>query len=97
MIRLEPPRAATRDILRVRVLVMTNGFGRTILNWGCTNHGNATKHRNQTEVDYTHDSVAVICLIVKRFNTEDGMGTYDKLGRILYSRAEKRKLGRCED
>jgi hypothetical protein len=95
LIRLEPLRAVTRDILRV--LVMTNGFGRTIPNWGCTNHGNATKHRNQTEVDYTHDSVAVVCLIVKRFKTEDGMGTYDKLGRILYSRAEKRKLGRCED
>ena len=41
--------------------------------------------------------LAVVCHIVKRLNAEDGMGTYKRLGRILYSRAEKCKLGRCED
>jgi hypothetical protein len=44
-----------------------------------------------------HDSAAAVCRIVKSLNAEDGMGTYERLGRIPYSRAERRKLGRCED
>jgi hypothetical protein len=33
-----------------------------------------------------------------KLNAEDGMGTYyERLGRILYSRAERRKMGRYED
>ena len=52
---------------------------------------------NQTEVEGMHDSVVVVCRIVKGLNAEDGMGTYERLRRILYSRAEKRKLGKCED
>ena len=67
---------------------MINGFGRsTVPNWGRTDHGNATKHRNQTEVEYTHVSVAVVCRIVNRLDAEDGIRTYETL-RILYSRVE---------
>ncbi|KAN0118500.1 hypothetical protein V8E52_005230 [Russula decolorans] len=76
------------QLIRDIPLATSNGFGRSAVpNWGRTDHGNATKHRNQTEVE-------VVCRIVKRLNAEDGMGTYERLGRILYSRAEKRKLGR---
>jgi hypothetical protein len=90
----EPPRTLIRDIR----LATNNGFGRnTVPNWGCTDHGNATKHRNQTEVRSTHSSVAVVGRIIKGFNGEDGTGTYETLGRTLYSRVEKRELGRCAD
>jgi hypothetical protein len=76
-------------------LATNNGFGRsTVPNWDRTDHGNATKHHNQTELERKHDSVVVVCRIVKSLNAEDGMGTYE---RIPYSRAERRKLGRCED
>jgi hypothetical protein len=87
--------AVKRDIR----LATSNGFGRsTVPNWGGSDHGNATKHRNQTEVEGTHDTVAVlVCRIVRRLNAEDGMGTYERLGTILYSRDEKRKLGGCEE
>ena len=77
-----------KDIL----LATSDGFGRsTVSNWGSTDHGNATEHHNQTKVGGTHDSVAVACRIVKRPNAGDGMGTYERLGRILYSRSERRK------
>lgn len=82
-------------VIRDIRLATSNGFGRSaVSNWGRSDHGNATKHRNQTEVEGMHDSVAVVCRAVKRLNAEDSMGTYERLGRILYSRAE---LGRCED
>ncbi|KAI0270849.1 hypothetical protein BGY98DRAFT_1179713 [Russula aff. rugulosa BPL654] len=71
--------------------------GRTVPNWGRTDHGNATEHRNQIEVECTHNSVtsvAVVCRVVNRLNAEDSTGTYEWLGRILYSKIEKRKLGR---
>jgi hypothetical protein len=74
-------------------LATNNGFGRsTVPNWDRTDHGNATKHCDQTELERMHDSVAVVCRIVKSLNAEDGMGTYK---RILCSRAEKRKPGRA--
>lgn len=51
-----------RDIL----LATNNGFSRSaVSNRGRTDHGNATKHRNQTEVEGTHDSMEVVCRIVK--------------------------------
>ena len=52
-------------------------------NWGRTDHGNATKHRNQTELESSHNSVPVVCRIVKRLNAEDGMGTYESLGYCI--------------
>jgi hypothetical protein len=38
-------------------------------------------------------------LLKVSLDEEDGMGTYERLGRILYSKAEMRKqpVGRCED
>jgi len=37
-------------------LATGNGFGRsTVPNWGRNDHGNASKHSNQTEVEGTHD------------------------------------------
>ena len=81
---LELPRAPTaiqRDIpyyVRAKATLATNnGFGRsTVPNWDCTDHGNATKHRNQTELERMHDSVAVVCWIVRSLDAEDGLGTY---------------------
>jgi hypothetical protein len=69
--RLEPPRAVTailRDIPYVRakaILATNNGFGRsTVLNWDRTDYGNATKHRNQTELECMHDSASIVNLIM---------------------------------
>ena len=55
-----------------------------------TDHGDVTKHCNQTEG--THNSVAVVYRIVKRLNAEDYTGTYEKLGGIMYGRAESASL-----
>ena len=60
-------------------LATSKVFGSSAIpNWGRTDHGNAAKHRNQTEVEGMHDSVAVVCRIVKKRNGEDG-GTYERL------------------
>ena len=76
---LEPPRAVTailRDIPYVRalaILVTNNGFGRsTVPNRDRTDHGNATKHHNQTELERMHDSVAVVCRNVENLNERMG-------------------------
>ena len=74
---------------------MSNGSSRgTVPNseWGRADPGNATKHHNQIEVRYAHDSEEVIRCVVKRLNAEDGMGTYEKLGCL--AKLKKRKLGR---
>jgi hypothetical protein len=97
--RLEPPRAVyeNNDIPWGRggrggfrgPLATSNGFDRsTVPDWDRTDHANATKHRNQTEVGYTHNSVAVLCHVIKGFNVEDGMGTNERLRTVLYSRDE---------
>jgi hypothetical protein len=101
-IRSEPPRVVTAVII-IRDIHPARSYdfgGRTVPNWGRTDHSNATEHRNQIEVECTHNSVtsvAVVCRVVNRLNAEDSTGTYEWLGRILYSKIEKRKLGRCED
>jgi hypothetical protein len=51
-----------------------------VFNWGRTDHGNATKHRNQTEVENLHDTVADVCRIVKKPDAEDSMSTYERIG-----------------
>ena len=38
----------------------------------------------------------ILCRIVKIPNVVDGVATYERLGRIRYSRAEKREIGRCD-
>ena len=56
--------------------------------WGRAYHGNGTEHCEQSEVEGTHDPVAV-CRMVRRLNAKD---------RMRYLReVEKRELGRCED
>ena len=58
---------------------------------GPSHHCDATEHREQSEVvEGTHSSVASL----ERFNARAECGTY---AWILYGRAEKRKLGECED
>ena len=41
--------------------------------------------------------MGVACPVVRRLDAEDSMGTYERIGRILYSRAKKQKFGRYED
>ena len=81
------------QLIRDVRLATSKGFGRNAVpNWGRTDHGNATKHRNQTEVEGTHDSVVVVCRIVKRLNAEDGMGTYERLWRICIAELKSESL-----
>ena len=56
--------------------------------WGRAYHGNATEHREQSEVEGTHDSMAV-CRIVRRLSAKGEMKCLREV--------EKRELGRCED
>jgi hypothetical protein len=66
-------------------MATTNGLS---TKWGRAYHGNATEHREQSEVEGTHDSMPV-CRIVRRLNAKD---------RTRYLReVEKPELGRCED
>ena len=56
LIRLEPQRSVR--LTKVIRLARSNGSGGT--NWGRSDHGNATKSHNQTEVESAHGSVAVV-------------------------------------
>jgi hypothetical protein len=56
----------------------------------CAYHGDATEHGEQSEVEGTHDSVAV-CRIVRGLNAK----SQDEM-RYLRE-AERGELGRCED
>jgi hypothetical protein len=78
-------------------LLLLNDVQVAATSGGRAYHGNAAEHREQSEVEGTHVSVAA-CRIVRIFDAraEDG-GTYKRLAWILYSRLEKSKLGRCED
>ena len=56
---------------------------RAVLNWGRAYHGNATKHREETDVEGTHISAKVWCLIVR-------MNTYEiRLIREGHTKAKK--------
>jgi hypothetical protein len=78
-------------------LPLLNDVRFTATTGGRAYHGNAAEQREQSEVEGTHASVA-ICCIVRRFNARaEERGTYKRLAWILYSKVEKRKLGRCED
>jgi len=54
--------------------------------WGRAYHGNATEHREQSEVEGTHDSIAVqsVCRVVRRLSAK---------GRNEVPSVEKRELG----
>jgi hypothetical protein len=69
----------------IQVKATTNGLS---TKWGGADHGNATEHREQSEVEGTHDSMAV-CRIVRRLNAKNRTGYLREV--------EKRELGRCED
>jgi hypothetical protein len=51
----------------IHSMATTNGLS---TKWGRAYHGNATEHGEQSEVEGTHDSMAV-CRIVRRFNAKD--------------------------
>jgi hypothetical protein len=68
-------------------MATTNGLS---TKWGRAYHGNATEHREQSEVEGTHNSMPESC-IVRRLNSNAKDGT-----RYLRE-VEKRGLGRCED
>lgn len=98
---LEHPRARTallRDITYVRttvILTTNDGFDRsTVPNWDRTGRGNAIEHRNRTELEPMHDTVAVECGIIKILNADDGMGTYKRSGQVGYCIAKPKSANR---
>jgi hypothetical protein len=53
-----------RDVTAVTISDILDNFPAEP-GWGRTDHGNAAKHRNQTEVEGMHDdSVAVLCRVI---------------------------------
>ena len=61
--------------------------------WGRVYHSYAAEYREQSEVEGTHASIDVCC-IVRRLNGGKERGTYKKrLVWKLYSKVEKHKLG----
>jgi hypothetical protein len=78
-------------------LLLINDVRVAATSGGRAYHGNAAEHREQSEVEGTHDSVAECC-IVRRFVARAGeRGTHKRLAWIRYSKVEKGRLGRCED
>jgi hypothetical protein len=77
-------------------LTTIKGFSRNRVHsgWGRVYHGYAAEYRKQSEVEGTHVSVDVCC-IVRRLNSEAERGTYKKrLASKLYIKVEKHKLGK---
>jgi hypothetical protein len=54
----------------VKIFVNDGGVRVSIPNWGRAYHGNATKHREETDVEGTHVS-AEVCYHIVRGNTYD--------------------------
>src|SRR6266576_846618 len=79
-------------LLRDIQLATGNAPCRSIVpNRGGAYHGNATKHREQSEVEGIHASVEV-CRIVRRLNAKDKNGLFTRLGgekEFLYGKAER--------
>jgi hypothetical protein len=70
-----PSRARTRlhELLQSDILNGWRLSRRAVPNWGRAYHGNATKHRKETDVEGTHDSAKVWFSIVRR-NTHEMRG-----------------------
>jgi hypothetical protein len=77
----EPPLQLLFKLLRDIRIATAHGLS---TKWGRAYHGDATEHREQSQVEGTHDSIMAVCWrIVRKPNAKDGTRySYERLKNV---------------